>query len=347
MTRIRRRSGGPPYRLVLARLELCATQQHRVYGHGGARFLGLGRRVGAQHRLSRTAQHVALFRALESTERVRPALFHDRFAQDLLPRSLRFVVQLARIQLLRERLKNYVDTRLPGARAWVVVRTCFIDERVQEALRAGVRQYVLLGAGYDCRAHRIEALAHADVFEVDRAETQNDKRRRLARTLVPTRQRLRYVAADFGKDEVAPLLLAAGFDPAAPTLFICEGVMVYLDASTVDRLLRFVGSCAEGSQLVFTYCPHAAVQDNGAADDSHRLRSFVRGVGEPWTFGIEPSELAAYLARFNLRLERDVGVPECVGLYQPPPSSAAALPDFSHLAVAAVDRHVPAAPEQP
>jgi methyltransferase (TIGR00027 family) len=297
--------------------------------------------------ISRTAQHVALFRALESSERVRPALFHDRFAAALLPLSLRLTVELARIQVLRERLKSYVDARLPGARAWVISRTCFIDERVQEALRAGIRQYVLLGAGYDCRAHRIEALAHADVFEVDRRGTQTDKRRRLARAWVPTPQRLRYVAADFQKDELAPLLQAAGFDPAAPTLFICEGVMVYLDAGTVDRLLQFVGSCAEGSRLVFTYCPRAAVLDSGAADDSHKLRSFVRGVGEPWTFSIEPSELPAHLARFHLRLERDLGVPECVGLYLPHPGSAPAPPDFSHLAVAAVSRRVPAAAAQP
>jgi methyltransferase (TIGR00027 family) len=287
--------------------------------------------------ISRTAQHVTLVRALESTARARPALFQDQFASALLPWSLRLVVQLSRVQVLRNLLERYVDARLPGVRAWVALRTRYIDERVHEALAAGIRQVVLMGAGYDCRAYRMQVLKDVAVFEVDRRDTQIDKRRRLTQAAVRVPQGLRYVVADFQTDQLATLLQSAGFDRSASSLFICEGVFVYLDAATVERMLQFVGSCAQNSRLVFTYGSRAAVRDEVTADGV-KLRSFVRRIGEPWQFGIDRSELGAYLARFNLALEQDVDVAACQRLYLPEqaPTASAAVFSFSRLAVASV-----------
>jgi methyltransferase (TIGR00027 family) len=287
--------------------------------------------------ISRTARHVALVRALETTESARAPLFQDRFAACLLPGSLRLVVQLARAQWLREWLFRYVDARAPGVRSWVIARTCFIDDCVREALAAGVKQYVLLGAGYDCRAHRIEALKTADVFEVDRRETQIDKRRRLTRAGVPKPERLRYVTADFRTQDLAPQLQAAGFDPLAPCLLLCEGVFSYLDQVAVENVLQFAGGTAEHSRFVFTYSPRSVIADNSAGSATDKVFSEVRRLGEPWTFGIEPNELPAFVARFHLTLERNVRHDACRRMYLSSAMADSPGLEFSHLAVARVE----------
>src|SRR4051812_3116830 len=106
---------------------------------------------------SRTAQFVALYRALETVERRRPPLFQDPFAPLFLSPGLRRAVRAARVPALHTLIDRYADGRAPGARTSAIGRTKIIDEVV---LGAGVDQLVVLGAGFDCRAHRLPDLAH-------------------------------------------------------------------------------------------------------------------------------------------------------------------------------------------
>src|ERR1043165_9674868 len=108
---------------------------------------------------SRTAQYVALYRALETDERRRPPLFRDPYARSFLPRGLGLAVRVARAPGLRRLLERYADYRSPGARTSAIARTAYIDDAIREALAAGIDQLVILGAGFDCRAHRMPALA--------------------------------------------------------------------------------------------------------------------------------------------------------------------------------------------
>src|SRR5437016_3359527 len=129
---------------------------------------------------SRTAEYVAFYRALETIER-RPR-FRDPFAIEFLSRNLRMAVRVARHRFMRALLLRYADRRAPGARTSAIARTCFIDDFVRRATAQGVRQLVLLGAGFDCRAHRVPELRDVAVFEVDRHETQARKRALMARS---------------------------------------------------------------------------------------------------------------------------------------------------------------------
>jgi O-methyltransferase involved in polyketide biosynthesis len=96
---------------------------------------------------SRTAQHVALFRALESVRRG-PRLFGDPYAVSSLGAGYRLVVALARPPRVGGRVERYIDGRWPaGPWASAVVRTRFIDDLLEAALADGVRQVVLLGGG--------------------------------------------------------------------------------------------------------------------------------------------------------------------------------------------------------
>lgn len=256
--------------------------------------------------VSRTAQYVALYRALESLEPPGRRLFEDPFARRFLPRDLDLAVGLARSRWVRRALLRYADRRAPGARTSAIARTALLDDAVRRAVADGVRQVVLLGAGFDCRAQRMPELAEARVFEVDRADTQRYKRARLPEAAqTPT-----YVAVDFLRDDVGERLGAAGWRGDESTLVLWEGVTNYLTEPAVERVLRFVGAMAPGSALAFTYVHRGVVDGSVPFEGGAQIRANVERLGEPWTFGLAPEEVAGFVARAGLALREDHGADE-------------------------------------
>lgn len=256
--------------------------------------------------VSRTAEYVALYRALETTETRRDPLFRDPLARAFLSRRHSLILRLAKVPSLRAVIQRYADWRAPGARTSAIARTCFIDDVVRDSVRDGVGQLVVLGAGYDCRAHRMPELSGVDVFEVDRRETQTAKRARLGPPAGDL-DRLRYVAVDFTRDDLASRLASSGWERGAPSLFVWEGVTNYLNEDAVARVLGLVGGAAPGTTIVFTYI-HAGVLDGSTPfEAAPKLLRNVRRLGEPWTFGLRPDDVSAFVARFNLTLEQDDG----------------------------------------
>src|SRR6185312_8151747 len=107
----------------------------------------------------------------------------------------------------------------------MIIRTRFIEERLEQAIRGGVSQVVILGAGFDTRAYRLtELLKGARVFEVDQPSTQEYKKRRVRDAGIAVPPNLTYVRVDFRHDKVDDALKAAGYDPTRKTFFIWEGV---------------------------------------------------------------------------------------------------------------------------
>jgi methyltransferase (TIGR00027 family) len=254
--------------------------------------------------VSRTAQYVALYRALESLE---PApLFRDEFARRFLPRGLDVAVWIARNRWARRALLRYADRRAPGARTSAIARTALLDDVVRRAVADGVTQLVLLGAGFDSRAQRMPELAGVRVFEVDREDTQRHKRARLADAAqTPT-----YVAVDFLRDQVGERLAAASWRAAAPTLVLWEGVTNYLTEPAVERVLRWVGAMPPGSAIAFTYVHRGLLDGSVPFEGGAQIRGNVERMGEPWTFGLAPEEVAAFVARAGLTLREDHGADE-------------------------------------
>lgn len=138
-------------------------------------------------------------------------------------------------------------------RPWVdgiVLRVAFIDAVVA---RSGARQVVILGAGLDTRAWRLEALRGARVFEVDHPDTQSYKRAHAARLGAPVTE-VRYVPVDFTRHDLTAALKAAGHDAGAPTVWVWEGVVMYLDDAALRATLRAVRALsAPGSTLIAHY----------------------------------------------------------------------------------------------
>ncbi len=161
-----------------------------------------------------------------------------------------------------------------GMREYLAGRTRFFDTVVTRAIGQGLDQIVVGAAGYDGRSFRY-AKRGVRWFEVDLPATQRDKRERLTRLGIAAGQ-VRFVEADFTRDPVAERLLAAGLDPARPSLFLLEGVAVYLEAAVVEAVLgQFRQVARAGSRLAIS----VSLSSPGQARS--RFRNTVAALGEP------------------------------------------------------------------
>jgi methyltransferase (TIGR00027 family) len=185
---------------------------------------------------------------------------------------------------------------------YLAARTAFFDRAVVGALDRGMPQVVIGAAGYDGRAFRY-ARPGVRWFEVDHPATQRDKLARLARLGIAAPQ-VAYVSADFRADPVAERLLAAGFDPAAPALFLLEGVAVYLEPGVLERLLGQLRQvAATGSSLVISVSL-SSDHDQGARA---RFQAAVAAVGEPARSVFDADDAERLLARTGWQVIADAG----------------------------------------
>lgn len=285
---------------------------------------------------SRTAEYMALFRALESARPPGERLFCDPLAVRFLRLPLSLLVRLARLPLVRWIALREIDRRGLGSRTSAVARTRVIDDAVAEALAEGVAQVVLLGAGFDARPYRLPALANVRVFEVDHPATGAAKRERLEAALGRLPEHVRFVASDFRERGLREAMAAARFDPSLRTLFLWEGVTNYLDAASVDAALRWFAEAAPGSRAIFTYVDRRVLDDPGAFEGTARLFAALAAVGERWTFGLDPAGLPRFLAERGLALERDLGAAEYRALCWGPAARSLRGYEFYRLAQARV-----------
>jgi methyltransferase (TIGR00027 family) len=160
-------------------------------------------------------------------------------------------------------------------------RTVILDRALASSLP--VEQLVILGAGLDSRAWRLDSLRNTIVFEADFPSSQAWKLERAAS--VPHKAKwVRFVAIDFERDQLAPLLRAAGFDQTKPTFWIWEGVTMYLRPKAVSANLGAMAALsAHGSRIAFTYLQ----KKNGRMP-----RSLVLALmGEPLRSAFSPVEI--------------------------------------------------------
>jgi methyltransferase (TIGR00027 family) len=270
---------------------------------------------------SRTAELMAVQRAIESGRPADSRLFVDPLAPAFLSPPWRVVVQASRLPGLR-RLVCVVYDRVagPGPRPSAVARTRLIDDIVGEAIRDGITQVVVLGAGFDSRAYRLADVEGVRFFEVDHPATQRVKTETVRRVLGRPPSHVTFVPTDFEHEDVEPALRSGRYEERSPGLFLWEGVTNYLSAAAVDDALNAVRHlAAPGSTLVFTYV-HREVIDNEHSALFPEARRWVEGVkrrGEPWTFGLDPAEVDGFLEARGFRLQRDLSTAEAGDLYFP------------------------------
>jgi methyltransferase (TIGR00027 family) len=202
-----------------------------------------------------------------------------------------------------------------------VARARLIDDVVRRRAGEGAKNLVLLGAGFDCRAHRLPEAQGLEVFEVDLPDVLAEKRRTL-RDGGALRKDVRYVPLDLVRDDLEPALRDAGLDSTASTLVVAEGVANYLPRDAVLRFLSWVGRCTPPSSIVFSYVHHDFLDGTLRFPGSELMRRRGQRGAERWISGFRPDELDSVLSGCGLTLIEDLGSAEYRARYLPTPPEA-------------------------
>jgi methyltransferase (TIGR00027 family) len=246
---------------------------------------------------SRTAEFVALNRALGDLAPRVPG-FSDPLAVRFLPEKWRKRVERTRAALASGRRASPYPFWQRPIGAYLQFRTVILDRALAASLP--VEQLVVLGAGLDSRAWRLDSLQDTVVFEVDFPSSQAWKRERAAS--IPHKAKdLRFVAIDFERDQLAPLLHAAGFDKTKPTFWLWEGVTMYLRPEAVSANLGAMASLsAPGSRIALTYLR----KRKGRVPRS----LFLALMGEPLRSAFSPDEITDLAKSHGWRRIQDSNV---------------------------------------
>jgi methyltransferase (TIGR00027 family) len=233
--------------------------------------------------VSRTSRSVAAHRAVESDRE--GALFVDPFARRLAGEEGFAVARdIATLSGL-----SWTDDR-PSMFA---LRTRFFDDRVVDVVATqGVRQIVIVGAGMDTRAYRIPWPAGTTLYEIDRRATFAHKGPILAAAGARARCVRRAVATDL-RDDWGEALLAAGFHPDAPTVWLAEGLLYYLNERDAGRLLERLTTLSRPGSTLLADVAHPMMRD---LPSLQRWRDALVTMGESFEFFTDdgPALLAAY-----------------------------------------------------
>lgn len=198
------------------------------------------------------------------------------------------------------------------------VRTHYIDAALKRAAGEGVTQVVILGAGFDSRAYRFrQAYPQLRFFEVDLPNTSKLKRARLTEHFGAVPDYVKYAPIDFDKQKLGDVLPPLGYDQKQKTLFILEGVSMYVAEAGNGATLDFIRkNSAPGSRVVYDYLLRDVVEgryaDYYAAE---RIATAVKQRGEPYVTGWTPPEAAAFAKKHGLLVVEDVGDKELVERY--------------------------------
>jgi methyltransferase (TIGR00027 family) len=198
-----------------------------------------------------TAVMVAAARAVETDQP--DALIRDPYAKLLVANAGAGVLWAAMLDPAVAAKVEALDAETAAVvthmRGYQATRTKFFDTYFADTVADGIRQVVILASGLDSRAYRLDWPAGTTVYEIDQPQVLAYKSTTLAESgATPTADR-REVAIDLRQDWPAALR-AAGFDPAARTAWLAEGLLMYLPAEAQDRLFTQVGELsAAGSRI--------------------------------------------------------------------------------------------------
>ncbi len=255
---------------------------------------------------SKTAQYMALFRAIETARPQGSSLFKDPYAIRFLDRTLRLVAALSSLPIGRDFIPRLVEKEAPGALASGVARTKYIDDLLEKSVRAGARQVVILGAGFDMRALRCDFLKSSAIIEIDHPDTSRFKLRRLTRETRMLRARVSYYEADFNRQSLEEIGAASTIDYTVPTAILWEGVTSYLTSDAVDATFRWSENFPR-VDLIFTYLDKRVLDHPEEFFGSQRTIRYLEENEEQWTFGFALEELPSYLKKYGLTLVEESG----------------------------------------
>lgn len=248
---------------------------------------------------SMTAKWTCISRAASSLESSGPYRSDDRTALLLVPAFLKLVLH---IPLVRRLYGQFIAPK--GIYEYTIARTRYIDAVFKEALTRGFDQILIFGAGFDTRALRFQtAVGNTKVFELDAPTTQGAKLARYEGLGVPVPPNVEFIPIDFDREPLTAKLEQAGFSRTGRSLFILEGLLMYLQPESVDETFRVIDRYAgAGSEVVFDYVQAPVLRQAGLYYGEEEIVKSVARAGERWHFGIEEAKVEEFLREYGFRV---------------------------------------------
>ena len=248
-----------------------------------------------------TAQGVAKQRLIETLAKPDERVINDPYAD-------RFVLGAKLIKLMGHKLNIWLGQKIvPGFHEHLISRTRFIDDLINESAAKGIEQYVILGAGYDTRAHRLELPSSIKIFEVDQVEVQATKRSKLPKELTDL-ENITYVAVDFNRHSLTERLIDEGFDQSKSTIFTLEGVSQYITKEALNSTIKEVAKLTQKARSLFFLSYVNELLDKnpkacfgtgypGAKKRASLIRYGSAKVGEPWISFYSTEDIESLLSK--------------------------------------------------
>ncbi len=244
----------------------------------------------------KTAEGVAIHRFVESQRPEGERICYDPYAVHFLsPELLEFRARNPdKVKAIQEQYERF----FPGLGNSIRAKVRYFDDFIMKSIDEGLDQLVILGAGYDSRAYRIEGLKKIVTFEVDHPATQMVKTEKVKKIFGSLPDHVVYVSADLGREDFGKRLLEMGYDRSKKTLFIMEGVIFYILPNMVDEILSFiVKNSGKGSAVLFDYFPQSVVDGSSKLEVGRNIHNHLVQLGELLQFGIEEGTVEAFLTK--------------------------------------------------
>ena len=253
-----------------------------------------------------TAQGVAKHRLIESLAKPNKRVIYDPFAKN-------FVLGSSIIKLMGHKLNVWLGEKIiPGMHEHLISRTRFIDDLIEESTSMGIEQYVILGAGYDSRAHRLKLPSNLKIFEVDQPEVQEKKLSKLPNNTTNI-ENVTYVNIDFNHESLREQLLNAGFDQSKSTIYTLEGVSQYIPREALNSTLKELAALNtnSNSKIFISYVNKLLKDDSKTCfgigySKPEKAVNFITNsaakLGEPWISFYSAEEIEDILSKNNFTL---------------------------------------------
>ncbi len=246
---------------------------------------------------SRTANYTCMSRASSYMENNPLLKSGDYIAVELVPRFIKLLL-IFKILNLKGRLSP------KGIYQYVIARTKYLDNVFVESVKKGIDQVVILGAGFDSRAIRLlDEKNWVKVYEIDINTTINAKLKQYKKRKIELPDYDILIPVDFEEENIRTKLNEYGFNRDKKTLFILEGLIMYLSENTVKEIFSFISDySSKGSIIFFDYVHASVLRLENKYYGENAIYNRVKKDNEQWIFGIDESEIDNFLMSYNLCL---------------------------------------------
>ncbi len=254
-------------------------------------------------------------RIFEGSGQMAEVIALQRYAESMLPEDTRIFFDPLAVHFIDPRklawardhpaetraMLEELERTTPGWANSIRARVRYFDDVTERAARDGVRQMVVLGAGYDTRAYRIDAVKDAvRVFEVDRPPIVERKTDIIARVLGAVPDHVAAVPLDLERGDLWENLARAGFSAELSTLYVLEGLVMYLSRGAVEALLSGIArNSGDGSSVLFDCVPQFLADGSSEQEGARSILDATVKAGEPILSGFAGGEVEPFLARLG------------------------------------------------